>query len=212
MDIGQRIQTLRKRENLSQEQLAAIMNVSRQAVSKWESAQTQPDLENIIALSNYFAVSTDYLLKGEEPKPSESEAKAVPAKLDAGIFTYAATALNIIGLGLSCAVWYEWVSAMAAIIGLIFMAIGVVVFGTGQIIAEDSTKRKAKSLFWRVNIWLLTFIPLSLVFNIVFGGLPAPYPNLAFWRFLPLFWLVYLGICLSVMGFHILRDKSGKNA
>lgn len=210
MDIGQRIQSLRKTKNISQEQLADIMNVSRQAVSKWESSQSQPDLENMIALSNYFEVSTDYLLKGEEPKPAEWEIKATESKPDARIFTYAATALNGIGLGLSCAVWYEEQNAMAAVIGLIFMAIGVTVFGIGQITAEDSTKQKAKSLFWRVNIWLLTFMPLSLAFNLIFSGMPAPYPLLYFWHFLPLFWLVYFGICLSVMIFYNLRDKSGK--
>lgn len=207
MDIGQRIQTLRKTKGISQEQLADIMNVSRQAVSKWESAQSQPDLENIIALSHYFAVSTDYLLKGEEPQPAENETNKTQSPPDARIFTYTATALDAIGLGLSCAVWYEEQNTMAIIVGLIFMALGVMIFGIGQVISEESSRRKAKSLFWRVNIWLLVFVPLSVAFNIVFSYKPAPYPLLGLCYLLPLFWLVYLILCLSVMFTQIRRDK-----
>ena len=65
MKIGQFIYSARKRKRISQEELAASMNVSRQSVSKWESGQSIPDLEKIIQLSLLFGVSTDYLLKDE---------------------------------------------------------------------------------------------------------------------------------------------------
>lgn len=61
------IQFLRKKKGLSQEELADKLGVSRQAVSKWESRQSLPDLDNIIAISNFFDVTTDYLLKGTRP-------------------------------------------------------------------------------------------------------------------------------------------------
>ena len=60
---------LRKKNGLSQEELAEKMNVSRQSVSKWESAQSVPDLNKIIALSEIFGVSTDYLLKDSIDAP-----------------------------------------------------------------------------------------------------------------------------------------------
>lgn len=63
-NLADRIQQLRKQNGLSQEQLADKLHVSRQAVSKWESAQSQPDLDEILAMSELFQVSTDYLLKG----------------------------------------------------------------------------------------------------------------------------------------------------
>ena len=66
MNLAQRIQTLRKQKGLSQENLAHELGVSRQAVSKWESEQAYPDLDKIILLSDYFKVSTDYLLKGSD--------------------------------------------------------------------------------------------------------------------------------------------------
>lgn len=66
MEIGNRIQELRKKKNISQEELSNVMNVSRQAVSKWESNLSAPDIEKIIDLCEYFDVSADYLLRGKE--------------------------------------------------------------------------------------------------------------------------------------------------
>ncbi len=65
MILADKIIKLRKKNGLTQEELAEKMNVSRQAVSKWESAQTIPDLEKILQLSTLFGVTTDYLLKDE---------------------------------------------------------------------------------------------------------------------------------------------------
>lgn len=67
MNIADRIQFLRKQKGYSQEELADKVGVSRQAVSKWESEQSVPDLEKIIVMSELFEVTTDYLLKGIEP-------------------------------------------------------------------------------------------------------------------------------------------------
>lgn len=65
MILADKIIRLRKRNGWSQEELAEKMNVSRQAVSKWEGAQTVPDLEKILCLARLFGVTTDYLLKDE---------------------------------------------------------------------------------------------------------------------------------------------------
>lgn len=65
MILADKIISLRKKNGWSQEELAEKMNVSRQAVSKWEGAQSVPDLERVLQLSKLFGVSTDYLLKDE---------------------------------------------------------------------------------------------------------------------------------------------------
>ena len=65
MILADKIARLRKKNGWSQEELAEKMNVSRQAVSKWESAQTVPDLEKILMLGDLFGVTTDDLLKDE---------------------------------------------------------------------------------------------------------------------------------------------------
>ena len=75
MNLAGRIQYLRKQKGYSQEELADKVGVSRQAVSKWESKQSTPDLDKIVAMSEIFEVSTDYILKGIEPvSPSSSKA------------------------------------------------------------------------------------------------------------------------------------------
>lgn len=67
MNMADRIQYLRKTKGLSQEELANKVGVSRQAVSKWESGQSTPDIEKIIIMSEFFEATTDYILKGVEP-------------------------------------------------------------------------------------------------------------------------------------------------
>lgn len=66
MNFSEKLLTLRKAKNLTQEQLAEKLNVSRQSISKWESGQATPELEKIVALSAVFDVTTDYLLKSSE--------------------------------------------------------------------------------------------------------------------------------------------------
>lgn len=65
MEFGEKLQKLRKDKSMSQEQLAECLNVSRQAVSRWEKNVVLPDVCNVIAISELFDVSTDYLLKSE---------------------------------------------------------------------------------------------------------------------------------------------------
>ena len=65
MILADKIIRLRKKNGWSQEELADRMHVSRQAVSKWEAAQTTPDLEKILQMSTLFGVTTDYLLKDD---------------------------------------------------------------------------------------------------------------------------------------------------
>jgi transcriptional regulator with XRE-family HTH domain len=59
----EKLRELRKQNNYSQEELANLLDISRQSVSKWESGISMPDLENVIKISDLFGVSIDYLLK-----------------------------------------------------------------------------------------------------------------------------------------------------
>lgn len=65
MILADKIMTLRKKNGWSQEELAEKLNTTRQSVSKWESAQSTPELDKILMLGQIFGVSTDYLLKDE---------------------------------------------------------------------------------------------------------------------------------------------------
>ena len=86
MTIADRIQTLRKSKGMSQEELADAAGVSRQAVSKWESEQSIPDLDKVVILSEIFEVTTDYLLKGIEPV-AEKDHKTMADVVDQKILT-----------------------------------------------------------------------------------------------------------------------------
>lgn len=82
MILADKITELRKKNGWSQEDLAEKLNVSRQSVSKWESAQSIPDLDKILLMSKIFGVTTDYLLKDEmgevEYLPEGGDAETEP--------------------------------------------------------------------------------------------------------------------------------------
>ena len=80
MILADKIIDLRKKAGWSQEELADKLGVSRQSVSKWEGAQSIPDMNKILQLSELFGVSTDYLLKDSLEAP---EPQAAPADADA---------------------------------------------------------------------------------------------------------------------------------
>ena len=64
MNLGENLQNLRKQKGLSQEEFADKLDVSRQAVSKWESNQTYPEIEKIMLICDIFDCSMDTLVKG----------------------------------------------------------------------------------------------------------------------------------------------------
>ena len=85
MKLVDRILELRKQKGLSQEQLADILGVSRQAVSKWESEQSVPDMDKIVLMSDCFEVTTDYLLKGIEPAAKEVSKSRISGGIVGGL-------------------------------------------------------------------------------------------------------------------------------
>lgn len=77
IEVANRLVEFRKKNGLSQEQLAEKIGVSRQAVSKWERSEASPDTDNLIMLARLYNVSLDELLKTEEdiPMPEKEEPK-----------------------------------------------------------------------------------------------------------------------------------------
>lgn len=116
MTLSEKIAYCRRRNGLSQEELAEKIGVSRQAVSKWETGEAQPEIGKLRQLSDAFGVSTDWLLSEEEPvEPKQapvqntaSEAEKLPGILGklfrrfgwlAGVYTIVAgTLISIVGL------------------------------------------------------------------------------------------------------------------
>ena len=69
MNIGERITALRKEKNISQTELAKRLNVSRQAVSKWEQGTSSPDTDRLIQLAEILGTEVEYLATGTHPEP-----------------------------------------------------------------------------------------------------------------------------------------------
>ena len=78
--IGERIAGLRKQKHLTQIQLAEKLHISDKAVSKWESNKSDPSLEMLIALSDYFKCTIDYLVKGVKPEIINNNVKLYPTR------------------------------------------------------------------------------------------------------------------------------------
>ena len=79
MILAEKIAQLRKQKGWSQEELANRLQVSRQAVSKWEGGASIPDLDKILKLSALFEVTTDYLLKDTLEAPEVPSLRKPPA-------------------------------------------------------------------------------------------------------------------------------------
>ena len=75
MTLSEKIQLSRKKKGMSQEDLANLLNVSRQAVQKWESGASTPELNKLVEMSNAFEVSLDWLVKDVEIEESQPEHK-----------------------------------------------------------------------------------------------------------------------------------------
>ena len=77
MTFGEKLQSLRQRAGMSQDQLAERLEVSRQAVSRWERDETMPETDKVVALADIFGVTTDYLLR-PQPESGEAETEKPP--------------------------------------------------------------------------------------------------------------------------------------
>lgn len=92
MTVGEKIVKLRKEQNLTQEQFADMLKVSRQSVSKWELDSTYPETVKLIRISKIFNCSLDYLLKDEVEQMdiniTAANEEAKENKIRAGILTY----------------------------------------------------------------------------------------------------------------------------
>ena len=89
MSIGEKIAEARKANNLTQEQLAELMGVTRQSISRWEQNLAYPEVEKILHLSDILNVSCDYLLKENETRKDgisgEIEKQSVVTRLLKGL-------------------------------------------------------------------------------------------------------------------------------
>lgn len=175
MNMADRIQYLRKSKGISQEELADKVGVSRQAVSKWENEQSTPDLEKIIIMSDFFGVTTDYILKGIEPVADKEQKNK---ELISKVLYIASTAFVAIGLFCAFGGWYAEQTMEAVWGSMIIQAVGIVGYFIARIVSEE----KAPFYVNWLNIIGVAFMPISMITGYISGlvfkleGWIAPYP------------------------------------
>ena len=161
MGLNDRIVELRKQRGMSQEELAERLNVSRQAVSRWETGTAMPDAANLLQLSRIFGVSTDYLL-GAEP-PAEKERGKPPAE-DGRVFLYLII-LNKID---------EWKSRTSPIRKFIYISICPLVLAeVVKFVAIDLDKILCSVLDYLRNLChsagnVMTFFQITMISFLIF--------------------------------------------
>lgn len=132
MILADKITALRKKAGWSQEELAEQLGVTRQSVSKWEGAQSVPDMDKVVQISRLFGVTTDFLLKDElseeEDYTRENKAKSPVVGAVSGIYWLLVTAVYLLytfgpmGNGQPKYSWFIW-----AVAGVLFGAVMLVV-------------------------------------------------------------------------------------
>lgn len=199
--LADRIRNLRKQQGLSQEELAHQLGVSRQAVSKWESNQTMPDLDKLVLMSEIFEVTTDYLLKGiETVVVTEQDNREFVSK----VLYICSTTVVIAGLLYAFGDWHEQQLIRSILNGMMIQLIGLVGYAVAGL-----WSRAVPSFYVKWLIVLGTaFMPLSIVTGSVssllgYEGWVSPYPvglvQVA------LFLLLFL--VLTATSYRILKNK-----
>jgi transcriptional regulator with XRE-family HTH domain len=168
MTLGEKIQACRKLKGLSQEEVASALGISRQALSKWECNTSTPDTDKIVALSNYFNITTDYLLK--DGYTDESVPLNEDKKQSGNIPISISTAIVTIGLIIALAMandgskFLYWRFTSAAL-GIGIQIVGLCVFEV--LYFSKHFQIKDQYLFWGINTWLLSAMPTILLSGVL---------------------------------------------
>lgn len=155
MTFGEKIQKLRKEKGLSQEDLSYQLNVSRQAISKWENDNGYPETEKIVRMSKIFNVSLDYLLNDDQQKANvdnENEKGIyVSREMASGFMLYQQNKMRKIALSVSMFVAGPSLCFLDAEIGMLIL-MAVFIAGIALLISVKITDNPYKS------IWLETLL------------------------------------------------------
>jgi len=173
MTTGSKIQTLRKTQNITQEQLADYLGVSRQSVSKWESDGAYPETDKLIKMGSLFKVSLDYLLREDYETTEQLSKKNDLMKFNTDAFVL--VLLSFLGYVLGVTVVYitqKTLVGFLVIFGLIFMSAIIYIFRRSRFLAKSEfsdVDQNAIMKNTRMNysadlVLMFLFVPL-MIFN-----------------------------------------------
>lgn len=184
MTFEEKLQVLRKDHGWSQEQLAAEIGVSRQAISKWESGSVMPDTENVLRLSQLFGVTTDYLLYEEYDSDRDSTAyhqgkDAAKAEQNRRTALYVLIGAQALALFWELVGWIVYQSSLIVLLGMTMQITGVTGFEVGfrRHGAASPEARSYRRMFYRISVWLFAYFPLQMLVMGILRFWPRPYPG-----------------------------------
>lgn len=183
MKLSDKIVKLRKINGWSQEELAERLNVSRQAVSRWEGGTAQPDATNILQLSKLFNVTTDYLLN-DEYDSDEDLPKVKEVKSDGihQIMVFLVT-LEVMILIIQFMSFIILQNVFFGILSFLPFVAAIGGFEYAYQKNEDranETTRRFRKKFYKISAWLGTYFPIRFVITVLAYFYPRPYSAIVF--------------------------------
>lgn len=206
MTFGEKLQDLRKQNNMSQEELAVQLNVSRQAVSKWELDASLPDTANVLAIGGLFGVSIDFLLKDTIEQTEILPASYSGNTPDTRRNTAFPLGIGCLALGLftSCIGWWQYQTVIAAGVGIVLQIVGIVAF---ELLYRRELHAMQRRWFYAAASWLVCpFFAMALT-RIALAFYPNSY---AFWVELLVSAGMYLVICGSTTAILLVKGRNHK--
>ena len=136
MTIGERLYNLRKEKNISQEELANALDVSRQTVSKWETGESMPDLNKVGPICDYFGITSDELLSGaqnrvEAKKEDKRNKFARNLAISVGLYI-----LSLVAIILCSALFNQPIIGVSIFFTMIAVATGLIIY-SGIVYGKD---------------------------------------------------------------------------
>lgn len=166
MTFGEKLLQLRKAHGLSQEELAEQLNVSRQAISRWEAGASLPDTVHVVKLSKLFGVTTDYLLHDEYTSDRDIPFVRYTENAIKQEHDRKRTFWILVGVQIFGCFWglYGWLTFGAIYLGLSALLInlgGVIVF---EILRHrDAIWTPFRARYYRIAVWLTAYFPVRLL-------------------------------------------------
>lgn len=181
MKLSEKIVRLRKTNGWSQEDLAQQLNVSRQAVSRWEGGTAQPDAGNILQLSKLFGVTTDYLLNDDYE--SDNDLPKVKQVQNDGIrlIMIAMVTLEVMIFILQFVTMIILQNDFFGVCSFLPFAavIGGFEYGYQKRKSQaDDTAKKFRRRFYQISAWLGLYFPIRFVVRLLAPLYPRPYNTL----------------------------------
>ncbi len=140
MKFADKLVRLRKDKGISQEELAGMLNVSRQAISRWEMGSTLPDMNNIIRLSDIFEVSIDSLVRDDRDLENKKLNFFDKVKKKGDIALIASPVLVLLGMYITDDYEFLLMDKICNFVGMLLIVLGIISFVASFYLYDEDNK------------------------------------------------------------------------